>query len=288
MARASDRWSARRDAWLVAACLVASVAALFLSPIRGQAVAAALRQTVLAPLVWLQSDASAGRQTRGRFNLVVAERDSAVLAAQQLTGLKAENADLRALLGLARKVQRGFHAVEVLHQPQPTDGRTVLLGGGKRDGIEEFSPVVGAGGLLGVVRAVSAETSIAMTWAHPDWRASAVTIDGSAYGLVAPSTAGSASETSLEFRAVTYHDTVPNGTLVVTSGLGGVYPKGIPVGVVDGVSREQTGWERVYRLRPAANPSASVHALVLDSARTGELTAAFPRVTPAAAAARDS
>jgi rod shape-determining protein MreC len=49
----------------------------------------------------------------------------------------------------------------------------------------------------------------------------------------------------------------------VTSGLGGVYPTGIPVGTVIGQAPEETGWERIYVLRPASNPESASHVLVL-------------------------
>jgi rod shape-determining protein MreC len=51
--------------------------------------------------------------------------------------------------------------------------------------------------------------------------------------------------------------------MVLSSGLGGVYPKGIPVGTVTGLAGERAGWERVYRLQPAANPGSVAHVLVL-------------------------
>jgi hypothetical protein len=44
---------------------------------------------------------------------------------------------------------------------------------------------------------------------------------------------------------------------------------------VTGVVREQTGWERVYRLQPAANPGSAAHVLVLI-APEGDLARAFP------------
>jgi hypothetical protein len=68
---------------------------------------------------------------------------------------------------------------------------------------------------------------------------------------------------------------VPVGTQVLSSGLGGVYPKGIPVGTVTGIDREQAGWERVYRLLPAANPGSAAHVLVLV-ASSSDLARAFP------------
>jgi hypothetical protein len=63
---------------------------------------------------------------------------------------------------------------------------------------------------------------------------------------------------------------------VLSSGLGGVYPKGIPVGTVTSVVREQAGWERVYRLLPAASPGAVAHVLVLISPPGTSLARAFP------------
>ena len=43
-----------------------------------------------------------------------------------------------------------------------------------------------------------------------------------------------------------------------------------------GTVREEAGWERVYRLRPAANPGSAAHVLVLVGTRSGDLAAAFP------------
>jgi rod shape-determining protein MreC len=115
-----------------------------------------------------------------------------------------------------------------------------------------------------------------MTWAHPEFRVSAFTIGGNALGVVAPSFEGRNAEGSLELRGVPYRDSVPLGTLVLSSGLGGVFPKGIPVGTVTGTVREEAGWERVYRLRPAANPGSAAHVLILSATRQGEVASAFP------------
>jgi rod shape-determining protein MreC len=104
-----------------------------------------------------------------------------------------------------------------------------------------------------------------MTWAHPDFRASAVTLDGSVTGIVGVTADASVREPMLELRGVPYRDSVPVGTEVITSGLGGVYPRGLPVGVVVGVARESEGWERIYLVRPAAAPAGVSHALVLSA-----------------------
>jgi hypothetical protein len=55
-----------------------------------------------------------------------------------------------------------------------------------------------------------------------------------------------------------------------------VFPKGVPVGTVIGTVREEAGWERVYRLRPAANPGSAAHVLILLGGSNRDLAAAFP------------
>jgi rod shape-determining protein MreC len=286
MASASERSYTRRDTVMFGVCLVLSLVALFSPTAWGLGVASALRQSVLAPLVWLQVRAEEGKTSRVRFRALTTERDSAAYLAQGLPSLLAENERLRQLLGLTRRLGSHYVAAEVLHQPQATDGRTLLLSVGSREGVAAFDPVVAPEGLIGVVLNAAARTSIVMTWAHPEFRVSAFTVTGNAAGVVAPSPSGTG-EAALEFRGVPYRDSVPVGTLVLSSGLGGVYPKGIPVGTVTGIVSEQAGWERVYRLLPSANPGSAGHVLVLTSP-TGDLARAFPSDSVLEAQRRDS
>jgi rod shape-determining protein MreC len=261
---------------LVLTCLGLSFLALFSPRERGDEIADTLRETLLAPLVWLQTRAEEGRTSRVRFRQVTSERDSSAYLAQFLPSLRAENERLRQLLRLTRRLNTTYLAAEVLHQPQATDGRTILLSAGGRDGVSPFSPVVAPEGLIGVVLSASNRSSIAMSWAHPEFRVSAFTVNGNAFGVVAPSSEGRYGEGALEFRGVPYRDSVPLGSLVLSSGLGGVFPKGIPVGTVIGTVREEAGWERVYRLRPAANPGSATHVLILLGSRAPDLASAFP------------
>jgi rod shape-determining protein MreC len=275
MASASERSYTRRDTVMFVACLVLSLVGLFSPAAWGMSIAASLRETVLAPLVWLQASAEEGKTSRVRFRALTAERDSAAYVAQSLPSLLAENERLRQLLALRHRLSTRYVAAEVLHQAQATDGRTLLLNAGARDGVAAFDPVVVPEGLLGVVLNASERTSIVMTWAHPEFRVSAFTVTGNAVGVVAPSPSLTGGEGTLEFRGVPFRDSVQVGTQVLSSGLGGVYPKGIPVGTVTGVVREQAGWERVYRLLPAANPGSAAHVLVLVTS-SPDLARAFP------------
>ena len=271
----SDRSFRRRDTILFLTCLGLSLAALFAPARLTLGLAETLRDTVLLPLVWIQQRAEEGRTSRARLRAITAERDSAAYLAQGLPALTAENERLRSLLGLSRRLRARYVPAEVLHQAQATDARMLLLGAGSEAGIAPFDPVVAPEGLIGVVASAGRNVSTAMTWAHPEFRASAFTDSGGAVGIVAASPAAAASEPFLEFRGVSYRDSIPEGTLVLSSGLGGVYPKGIPIGRVIGVVREQAGWERVYRVRAAANPGTAAHVLVLTAPRPSALGDAF-------------
>jgi rod shape-determining protein MreC len=288
MVSSSDRRYTRRDTVLFLVCLGLSLFGLFSPTERSNAVGDGLRQTVLSPLVWLQTRAEEGRTSRVRFRLVTSQRDSAAYLAQFLPSLRAENERLRQLLRLTRRLSIGYVPAEVLHQPQVMDGRTLLLSAGAREGVSVFSPVVSPEGLIGVVLSVAGKSSVAMSWAHPEFRVSAYTVGGNAFGVVAPSNEGANGEGALEFRGVPYRDSVPLGTMVLSSGLGGVFPKGVPVGTVIGTVREEAGWERVYRLRPAANPGAAAHVLILVGSRTSDLTPAFPSDSQLEALRQDS
>jgi rod shape-determining protein MreC len=234
-----------------------------------------VRVSVMRPFLWMQERAEQSRTSRSTFERLRAERDSAANAAQFLSSLRAENQRLRNLLRLGDRLPTRYIPAEVLHQSVPTDGRTMILSAGSRAGVRAFDPVVGAEGLLGVVLEVDAQRSLAMTWLHPDFRASAFTTPGDVFGVIAPALQVTGSEQLLQLRGVAIRDSVPTGTMVVTSGLGGVYPQGIPVGTVIGPGSEETGWERIYIVRPAANPENAAQVLILAAPRDSSVAKAF-------------
>src|SRR5256885_1019791 len=222
-----------------------------------------LRQTVLAPLLALQQQTERLSAALERYDAVVAQRDSAALAATFLGELRSENLRLRGLLGLGPRLGSGYIPAEVLHQTEPTNALTFLVSAGRKQGVKPLSAVVSPEGLVGIVSSVDAQTSVVVSWAHPEFRASAMAADGSVYGIVAPHGTEGPRAWLLELQGVAYSQLVPDGATILTSGLGGVLPRGIPLGTVLGVAGEAEGWERTYLVRPAVHPAGVTHVMIL-------------------------
>ncbi len=274
MTAGAERFATRRDTLAFAICLVLALVARALPLDVQDAIAGGVRSTVLAPFLFLQHQAELWQTARMRFAVVVAERDAAARAALDIPALIEENQRLREIAGVGERLTAPYVSAEVLHQASPTGGMVLLLAAGSRQGVRPLSAVVAPGGLLGVVRSVDADRSVAVIFPHPDFRASAMTLDGSVLGVVAPHGASGPNEMMLELSGVPYRDRVPAGTRLYTSGYGGVYPRGIPIGEVVAVAEEQEGWARTYLVRPAVHPASVTHVIILAAAG-GDLSGAF-------------
>lgn len=250
-------------------CVLLSFLAMGLPERVRDPLARALRQTVLAPLLRLQEKSELFSASLSRYQAVVDQRDSTALAATFLPELRNENGRLRSLLGLGQRLGTGYVAAEVLHQSVPTDPLTLVVSAGRRQGVRPLAGVISPEGLVGVVSTVDERTCVVVTWAHPEFRASAMAGDGSVYGIVAPHGTEGPRSWLLELRGVPYRQLVPDSTVIVTSGLGGVFPRGIPLGSVIGMGRQAEGWERTYLLRPAAAPAGVSHVMILIGPRPG-------------------
>lgn len=271
----AERYGSRADTAVFAACLVLALVALALPDALRGPIAGGLRRTILLPIVAVERGAVASREERQNVLTLRAQRDSLALAAALLPGLRSENAQLRALLRLGSRLSYGYVGAEVLHQTGLADGLTLLLSAGRRDGVAPLEAVIAPAGLVGTVLTVDRHVSVALAWTHPDFRVSAMVEGGRIFGIVAARRGETVGEV-MELRGVAYRETLPVGTPVVTSGLGGVFPRGIPIGTVQGVLSETSGWERTYLLKPAVHPAQISHVMILSLARAPDtLTAAF-------------
>jgi rod shape-determining protein MreC len=250
--------------------------------------AAVMRRSVVAPLLSLQYNAELTRRAWEARERTRAERDSVVLAAMTAPELERENGRLRRMLGLGRRLRWGFVPAEALFNRSPGEEYTVVLSAGSRHGVRPFSPVVAAEGLVGMVKIVDPTMSHAIVWPHPDFRVSAQSADGSAFGIVAAHLGDEPDRYLLEMRGVPLRTSLQPGTLIVSSGLGGVYPRGIPIGVVQRELRTSEVWANTYLLRPAVLPADMSTVMILHPQRAGAGVSGVWDLTSPDSAAADS
>jgi rod shape-determining protein MreC len=265
VARAS-RLDSRFDTALFALCLFLAIVVHGLPDRLRDPLTGALRQTVLVPLVSLQHNAGLSRAAWLAHGENARVQDSVSLQAMRALALESENDRLRRVLGLGGKLRWGFVAAEALHSGAVGDEYTLTLSAGSSAGVRPFSPVVAPDGLVGMVQTVDPRMSIAIIWTHPDFRVSARAADRSAFGIVQAHEGSGSERYLLELRGVPVRNEIKKGTLVVSSGLGGVYPEGIPIGTVIDTLRSD-GYARKYLLRPAVMPSDVLSVMVLQPQR---------------------
>ena len=266
MARTS-RTGTRTDLALLCVALSAALVSLLLPTAVRSRVQSALRSSVAAPLVAAQAWAERGRQAISDHGRLAGRVDSLALLAQATAPLGAENERLRGLLGLGQRLQAGFVATELLRPPRGSDEHMVLLSAGSTAGVRPFSALIVPEGLVGMVTTVDASSSMAILWTHPDFRVSATTPDGAAFGIVAAHLGSGADRFLLEMRGVPFRSELKPGTTIVSSGLGNVFPRGIPIGVVLRETKTIEGWARTYLIRPIVSPDEASAAMILLPAR---------------------
>ncbi len=257
----------RADAALLATGVAFALIAIALPARMRDPFAAVLREKFVAPFISLEKAAELGRDALVRHDAQTAAHDSLALQALMVPGLQAENDRLRRALGLGRQLAWGFVPAEALHSHALGEEYTMTLTAGSRAGVRPFSPVVAPEGLVGMVQTVDPTMSLAIMWAHPDFRVSAMSSDGSAFGIVKAHLGTGSDRYLLELSGVQLSSALKPGTSIISSGVGGVYPRGIPVGTVIGELRTSEGWARTYLLRPAVKPADAESVLILEPRR---------------------
>lgn len=193
-------------------------------------------------------------------------------AAEQLAR---ENAQLRALLDLRPALQVRSLAAEVLYEGADPFSRKVFVDRGSNDGVLPGAPVVDAAGVLGQVTRAFPLSSEVTLLADKDAAIPVLNLR-----TQQRSAAFGGRDGGMELRFLPANADVQVGDRLLTSGLDGVYPPGLPVGTVARVERRaEAGFARVAVVLAA--PADGVrHVLVLEP-----MAAQLPPAVAAAGAA---
>jgi rod shape-determining protein MreC len=242
--------------------LVAAVSTAFLPGSSQQQLAALLRSTVLRPFVAMQEGVQFARGRAVDSGALRRQLDSLVAVTTGHLTLADENRRLKSLLELRGRLGVGWIPANVVRPGTSGSESMFLLDVGSEDGVERYAPVITGQGVVGVVRDVYPSHATAMDWTHPDFRVSAMDTLGTSYGIVRSRRGEFREEDRLEFDGAAFQALLEDGTTVVTSNLSGDWPRGVPIGKIEGLAEADAGWRKSYWLRPMVEVGSVTHVLV--------------------------
>ena len=225
---------------------------------------------VVQPFWWLaglpgrlttrvQDDAaSRSRLTEENRNL----RNELLIANARLTRLHtaaADNAQLRALLGVAEGRGLDVQLAPILNIDLDPTRQRLVLDAGSRDNVRLGQAVMDAGGLMGQIIEVTPAYSTVLLLTDPD-HAVPVTVSRNGVRLVVYGRGD-----TLELSDVPLNTDVKVGDVLVTSGLGGRFPAGFPVGTVTRLRPDDSRAFLIGELQPAAQLDRGRDVLLLRS-----------------------
>jgi len=248
--------------------VVLSALLLAIPPAYRDTVGHAVRSTVLYPVTAMQHGANERAARYADASRLRGERDSLASYLVGQSSLAQENRELRALLGFRPRLTYSFVPAETDRLSGPGSNGMLQLSVGTRDGVRMDAPLVTAEGLVGKVSRVGETSSLATDWTREGFAVAVMTVDGETYGIATPAD-DPHQERVLALTPVAFHTVPDTGSIVVTSGDGGLFPRGIPVGKVIGQGKQAGGWQRTYYIRPSVNPAEMAHVLVLGEPQPG-------------------
>ena len=204
------------------------------------------------------ADALVPRSELVRQNQLLREENEQLrLQLTRAEGTAGENDRLRELLKWPQKQRRGKYKLGSVVLRDPANWwRTVEIDLGSRNGLSNNLPVLAANGaLVGRISSVSLTRSQVVLLGDPNCKVSArIDNAGRDTGVI-----GGSGPLESEFVEVSYlprSAELKPGQNVWTSGLGGVFPKDILIGLVMDSHPEDSGLYSVARVKLAANLSA--------------------------------
>ncbi|MGY0504927.1 rod shape-determining protein MreC [Luteimonas sp. e5] len=194
----------------------------------------------------MRSDAALRRQL-AHDNRVL--RNALLISGARVARLEsaaAENARLRAMLGMVAQGGVDVQLAPILDVDLDPTRQRLLLGAGSRQGVHAGQTVLDAGGVLGQVIHVQANTAIVLLLTDPD-HAVPVEVARNGVRLVAYGQGDGIALGNIPRSA-----DVQVGDIVQTSGLGGRFPPGFKVGTVQALQPDDSRAFLVGTLTPAA------------------------------------
>lgn len=178
---------------------------------------------------------------------------------------KRENEQFRSFLGLKEtNPDYEFEPATVIGRDSTNRFYSFTIDKGSIHGVEAADPVITADGLVGIVWEVGLTYSHVRTILDISVEAGVYDISTRDSGIITGDISLS-SEGLCKLKYLPKESGIANGNLIVTSGIGGVFPKDLPVGTVKSIEVDSSGLSLTAVISPSADIENVTDVLVIKS-----------------------
>jgi rod shape-determining protein MreC len=189
--------------------------------------------------------------------------------------VRKENLRLKRLLSYSDEMSHQRVMAQVVGWDSANEFKVIRLNKGKNHGIKVMAPVITDHGLVGYVYRVTDNYSDVLTILDQNNRVDVMIERTRTHGIV---------EGVFNFKcALKYimrNEPVEVGDKLITAGVGGIYPKGIKVGMITDITKENFGMTLSIEVIPSVDFDKLEEVLVLIPTEVATTSAVSPVVAP--------
>lgn len=188
-----------------------------------------------------------------------------ILVENQL--LKKDNQELQSQLDFKKESIRDFDPIPasvIARSPETKWFSQLTINKGKKHGVKADMAVITGEGLIGKIQTTSAVTSTVRLLSGFDHstKIHALVPEAEVYGLIEGD--DSENQDVLQLKQIPYDAEISEGQMVVSSGMGGVFPRGLVIGEVKKVEIDRDGLTQTAYINPSADLYDINHVSVVD------------------------
>ncbi len=199
-----------------------------------------------------------------RDSLQIIEENRKLLATiAQLQEAQQENTRLRRQIKFQEEFKLETIVARVIAKDVSTEFRAIRINRGENSGIQKDMAVMTNEGVVGRVLRTTSNTSDIVTVLDLLSAVDSFVARSRARGVVTGRT-----ESVCQLKYALRTDDIEPGDVLIASGLGGIFPKGIPIGTVSRVDRKAYGISQEVEVRPSVDFSRLEEVLVVTHAES--------------------
>lgn len=178
--------------------------------------------------------------------------------------IKSENAKLKELLGLKDqiKLSASYEIARVVQRSQEAWLNYFIIDKGEKNGVKKNMVVINNQGLIGYIIDTGTNWAKVITVLDPDFSASAMVVRTREIGVVRGSV-NLLSKRLCELRYISKDSKVKLNDIVITSGMGEIFPKGIAIGKVVQIKNDKFELTKNIVIEPLVDIENVEYVMVL-------------------------